>query len=77
MITGVGTGTSFVNADETGYVVEPKNSKALREAMNKLNDESVASALGRNGRTRYERLLTAELMAQNYLNLCNKLTSPA
>jgi rhamnosyl/mannosyltransferase len=74
----VGTGTSFVNANgETGYVVEPKNSKALREAMNKLNDESVASALGRNGRTRYESLLTAELMARSYRNLYNKLTSPA
>jgi rhamnosyl/mannosyltransferase len=74
----VGTGTSFVNADgETGYVVEPKNSKALREAMDKLNDQAVASTLGRNGRKRYESLLTAERMARSYRNLYNNLTSPA
>ncbi|WP_444890112.1 glycosyltransferase [Microbulbifer sp. DLAB2-AA] len=67
----IGTGTSFVNRDgETGYVVEPANHLALRKAMGDLWADPVkAEEMGRAGRCRYERLFTADKMAEAYHQL--------
>ncbi|WP_444921878.1 glycosyltransferase [Microbulbifer sp. CnH-101-G] len=67
----IGTGTSFVNQDgETGYVVRPADPIALREAMENLWSDSVkAEEMGRAGRCRYERLFTADKMAEAHHQL--------
>jgi len=48
--TELGTGTSFVNRDGvTGFVVPPRDSKALAEAINKiLLDKELAQKFGKN-----------------------------
>ncbi|MGB0238579.1 MAG: glycosyltransferase [Cycloclasticus sp.] len=71
----IGTGTSYVNADgETGIVVPPANTKALRGAMLKLDgDETLAESLGKAARSRYERLFTGRLMGERYAQLYKKL----
>ena len=74
----VGTGTSFVNDhNETGFVVKAGDPVALRAAMDKLSEESLAARLGRAGRARYEQLLTADKMAEGYYSLYKKLCSGA
>ena len=72
----IGTGTSYVNADgETGIVVPPANTKALRGAMLKLDgDETLAESLGKAARSRYERLFTGRLMGERYAHLYKKLS---
>jgi len=71
----IGTGTTYVNADgETGIVVPPANTKALRGAMLKLDgDEALAESLGKAARSRYERLFTGRLMGERYAQLYKKL----
>jgi len=48
--TELGTGTSFVNQDGiTGFVVPPRDSKALAETINKiLSDKELAQKFGKN-----------------------------
>ncbi|WP_444941387.1 glycosyltransferase [Microbulbifer sp. ZKSA004] len=67
----IGTGTSFVNCDgETGLVVEPANYLALRGAMDDLwKQKSMALAMGKAGRLRFESLFTAKKMASAYKKL--------
>ncbi|WP_444933548.1 glycosyltransferase [Microbulbifer sp. JTAC008] len=71
----IGTGTSYVNLHgETGYVVEPANHYALREAMAKLwYEPEMANVMGLAGRSRFERLFTAEKMASSYERLYRDL----
>lgn len=73
--TEVGSGTSHVNVDgETGLVVPPGSSKALRNAMNKLyHQPDLAKLMGAQARKRYERLFTGELMGQRYFDLYQRL----
>ncbi|USD19891.1 glycosyltransferase [Microbulbifer variabilis] len=67
----IGTGTSFVNQDGvTGHVVRPADHLALREAMDDLWSDAVkAEEMGCAGRSRYERLFTADKMAEAYHQL--------
>jgi rhamnosyl/mannosyltransferase len=48
--TELGTGTSFVNRDGvTGFIVPPRDSKALAQAINKiLSDKELAQKFGKN-----------------------------
>ena len=64
----VGSGTSHVNIDgETGLVVPPGNSLALRAAMDELYaDERKARAMGERARQRYEALFTGRGMGEQY-----------
>ena len=66
--TAVDSGTSHVNVHkETGLVVPPGNSRALREAMDDLNQNpEKARQFGVNARNRYEQLFTGSLMGQRY-----------
>lgn len=67
----IGTGTSYVNEHgTTGWVVPPDDPAALRGAMQRLLDDPLqAQALGAQARQRFERLFTAERMADAYLAL--------
>ncbi len=67
----IGTGTSFVNADdETGLVVPPDDPAALAGAMNRLlQDEGLARRFGAAARQRYEDLFSAEALGSAYAAL--------
>lgn len=64
----LGTGTTYINIHgETGLVVEPNNSPALAQAVNRLlANRRERELLGRNGRKRYLELFTADTMARAY-----------
>ena len=67
----IGTGTTFINvADETGLVVPPSNSAALRQAMQYLWEHpEQAAEMGRRAEERYWKYFTAEQMVGKYVNL--------
>jgi len=67
----IGTGSSYVNLNEvTGIVVPPNDPVALRQAMQKLQqNKHLAAQLGQQARARFEKLFTASQMAQSYLGL--------
>ncbi len=73
--TEVGSGTSHVNADqETGLVIPPGSSAALRQAMDHLyRNPERAARMGVRARARFEKLFTGELMAQRYVDVYSKL----
>lgn len=56
--TNLGTGVNYVSIhNETGLTVEPKNSKELANAINKLlNDDSLRKTLGQNAKKRVEEV---------------------
>ena len=64
----IGSGTSYVNIhNETGLVVPPSDSKALRAAMDKINQEpETARRMGESARRRYESLFTGSVMGARY-----------
>ena len=64
----IGTGTSYINVDgETGFVVPPEDSDALRFAMRRfLKEPELARRLGDNARLRFLAHFTAKQMAQSY-----------
>ena len=74
--TEVGSGTSHVNIDrETGIIVAPGSSHALRQAMDQLFFRpEMAALMGKNARKRYERLFTGKLMGTRYADLYHELT---
>lgn len=67
----IGTGTSFINLHgETGLVVDPADSRALRQAMDQLQqDPAGAQAMGKAARQRYEALFTGAQMGERYARL--------
>jgi glycosyltransferase involved in cell wall biosynthesis len=73
--TELGTGSSFVNIDNnTGFVVPPSDSEALKNAMLKLiNNESLAKKMGDAAQARFEELFTGERMGQNYFQVYKEL----
>ena len=73
--TEVGSGTSHVNVDgETGIVVTPGSSKALRHAMDQLYARpEMATLMGKRARKRYEQLFTGKLMGRRYVEVYQQL----
>jgi rhamnosyl/mannosyltransferase len=71
----IGTGTTFINiGDETGLVVPPGDSIAMRNAMRYLWDNpSIAADMGRRAEERYWEYFTAEQMVKSYVNLYDDL----
>ena len=71
----IGTGTTYINIDgETGIVVPPSDSGALRKAMDYLwNNPKVSKNMGKNAEKRYWDLFTANKMAKSYVNLYKSL----
>lgn len=67
----INTGTSYINIDgETGLVVPPGNSGALRQAMDYLWDHpQVARRMGESAGERYQNLFTADSMSEAYYDL--------
>lgn len=70
-----GSGVPWVNKDgESGFTVEPCNSKALAEAIVRLcNDEELYQRLSRQARARYERLFRYDQMINRMEALYNNL----
>ncbi len=66
--TELGTGTSYINQDgETGYVVPPNDSGALRSAMQRLiADPEQAKRLGLAARRRLDNQFRASDIAERY-----------
>lgn len=64
----IGTGTTYINIDnETGIVVPPGDSKALREAMDYLwENKNEANRMGLAAYKRYKMLFTADKMVAAY-----------
>lgn len=75
----IGTGTSFVNADdETGFVVQPDDPEALAGAMNRLlADEALAARMGVSARRRYERLFSGVSLGREYSALFREVAGQA
>ncbi len=71
----IGTGTSYVNDNgNTGYVVQPRSSDALQEAMIELwGNAELAKNMGCFARQRYEKLFTGERMVESYRRLYSKV----
>ncbi len=74
--TEIGTGTSFVNAqNETGLVVESRNSEALKKAIFTLiNNPVLLKKMSEASRARFKKLFTAKSMAKKYCDLYCELT---
>lgn len=71
----IGTGTTFINiAEQTGLVVPPSDSSALRQAMRFLweNPERVAE-MGLQAEERYWEHFTADRMVAEYVKLYGEL----
>ena len=75
----IGTGTTYINIDgETGVVVPPSNSIALRQAMDYLwNNPVIAKEMGMRAEARYWDLFTADKMAKSYADLYNSVLQGA
>jgi len=73
--TEIGTGTSYINIDkETGLVVPPDNSIALKAAMDYLWENPVeANSMGQNAEARYWKMFTAKKMTDSYVTLYKTL----
>jgi len=73
--TRLPTGVPFVSVDgETGITVEPRDSKALAEAINKLlNDEELRKRYGVQARKRVEENFTVDKMNERILRVYREL----
>jgi glycosyltransferase involved in cell wall biosynthesis len=69
--TDLQTGVPYVNRNGvTGFVVPPKDPRALAEAINRLlEDEGLKVRMGIEGRRRVEKEFTREKMARETLKL--------
>lgn len=74
--TEVGSGTSFVNKDGgSGFVVEPRNSKALSNAVLKLlGNGSLRRRMGNNAYRRAKNFFTVEGMADSILKIYKRIS---
>jgi rhamnosyl/mannosyltransferase len=73
--TELNTGTTYINVhSQTGLVVPPADSAALKKALDFLfANPSVAAKLGRNALQRYEDVFTANAMGSAYAALYKKI----
>lgn len=71
--TSIKTGVPWVNINGvTGLIVPPKDTAALRDAINKvLDNPPLAEKLGRNGRARVEKEFSREKMLKSIEKLYN------
>lgn len=69
--TELGTGTSFVNIhNHTGLVVPPCDSKALKEALNRiLNNKELSLKFAQNAKERVKNEFSKEKMVESFKNL--------
>jgi rhamnosyl/mannosyltransferase len=74
--TELGTGTSWVNKDgKTGFVVQPKNSDALAQAMKKIiAHPKTAREFGTAARKRYLEKFTEHQMATSHKILIEQIS---
>ena len=72
----IGTGTSFINIhNETGLVVKPGDSDALRQAMLQLwSNPEMACVMGEKAQQRFQQYFTADEMVREYVSLYKQLT---
>lgn len=74
--TELGTGTSWVNTNETGFVIPPKNANLLSDKMNELFENSeLRGKLGTVAKKRSEELFSAESCGGAYLKIYDELLS--
>jgi len=75
--TYLNTGVPYVNQNgKTGLIVPPRDSRALAGAINRLlEDESLSTRMGIEGRRRVEREFTKERMARETLKLYDEVLS--
>jgi len=75
--TELGTGTSFVNVHgQTGFVVPPKDSVALAEAIRTLlQNEQLRQEMGQRARQRALREFSLPTMVERVLNLYHQVLS--
>jgi len=73
--TNIGTAVSFVSIDGvTGFTVEPKDSKAMAKAMQKLiDDKELREELGRNACQRVYDQFTSQKMVNSIYELYKNL----
>ena len=72
--TELGTGTSWVNTNETGFVIAPRDADVLAEKMNYLFDNSEQSRiLGAHAQKRANELFSANSCGGAYLEIYDKL----
>ena len=71
----IGTGTSFINIhNETGLVVKPGDSDALRQAMLQLwSNPEMACLMGEKAQQRFQKYFTADEMVRDYVALYKQL----
>lgn len=71
----IGTGSSYININqETGLVVQPNDSAALKQAMLSLwENPLLAEEMGRTAEKRYWSLFTAQTMASHYVDVYSKV----
>jgi len=75
--TRLGTGVEYVNIDrETGWLVPPGDTQALREAIGRLlGDADARHRLGEAGRERVRAVFTIEQMVQGTLDVYRSVLS--
>ena len=75
--TELGTGTSYVNQHEvTGLVIEPNNSQALSDALQRLlDDPELRHRLGQAGQDRAVEVLSKEAMVQQMMAFYARVTN--
>lgn len=73
--TNLPTGVPYANMDkETGIIVEPKSSKQLSDAINKLlSNKKLRLKYGTNAKKRVESDFTIRKMSQAYYNIYKEL----
>ena len=69
--TKLGTGVNYVSIDgETGLTVEPKESKELSKAINKLlQDDNLRINFGENSLKRIKDIFNINIIKNQYKNL--------
>jgi rhamnosyl/mannosyltransferase len=77
--TDLGTGVGWVNKDgETGYVVPPRDARALRDALAQLlNDSGLQKSMGEAAAKRIRSSFTLERMIDNTLSLYRDVIATA
>lgn len=72
--TELGTGTSWINTNETGFVIDPNDSLLLSNKMNYLFDNSnVRELLGANAHKRLSKMFSPSVCGGAYMDIYDSL----